>query len=374
MDRHNLELINPQVCKNFLLELYTGRFHTELTENEKLIEKSALVLSEFIETGMFQPKCKVRYLDGSTGKFMKEFLAYKQSRRLKEVTLEKIESHLSTFNFWLYTNHIKDINDISYSHIIAFIKTLDVNKKALIHDTLMDLRGLFTFLYENKSITENLAIFIPKDNYQKQAKLPSYYTDQEIQKLLMSIDRGTIVGKRDYAILVLASYLGLRASDIARLKFRNLNWERSKIAITQFKTGKEITLPLLPVVGNALLDYIQYGRPKSDEQYIFLFVISPFLPIHPSTIAGMINRRFTYAGFKSTNRRHGGHALRHSLVKELLANNQSLPVISEVLGHKSTTSTRHYIRIDTESLGKCALEVSMVDPLFYNQEKEILFL
>ncbi|MDZ7607132.1 MAG: tyrosine-type recombinase/integrase [Cyclobacteriaceae bacterium] len=155
----------------------------------------------------------------------------------------------------------------------------------------MDLRGLFTFLYENKSITESLAIFIPKDNYQKQAKLPSYYTDQEIQKLLMSVDRGTIVGKRDYAILVLAAYLGLRASDIARLKFLNLNWEQSKIAVTQFKTGKEITLPLLPVVGNALLDYIQYGRPKSDEQYIFLFVISPFLPIHPSTSAGMINQQ-----------------------------------------------------------------------------------
>ena len=75
-----------------------------------------------------------------------------------------------------------------------------------------------------------------------------------------------------------------------------------------------------------------------------------------------------------SNRRHGGHALRHSLVKELLNNNQSLPVISEVLGHKSTTSTRHYIRIDAESLRQCALEVPLVDPAFYNQEKGILFL
>ncbi|GLU57452.1 hypothetical protein Dfri01_69130 [Dyadobacter frigoris] len=281
---------------------------------------------------------------------------------------------MSTFNFWLSANHIQDINDISYPHVITFIKTLDVKKKALIHDTLMDLRGLFAFLYDNKCIAKNLATFIPKDKYQKQAKLPSYYTDQEIQKLLMSVDRGTIVGKRDYAILVLAAYLGLRASDIARLEFRNLNWEQSKIAVTQFKTGKEIKLPLLPVVGNALLDYIQYGRPKSDQQHIFLFVISPFLPIHPSTIAGMINRRFIYAGFKSANRRHGGHALRHSLVKELLNNNQSLPVISEVLGHKSTTSTRHYIRIDAESLRQCALEVPLVDPAFYNQGKGILFL
>lgn len=190
---------------------------------------------------------------------------------------------------------------------------------------------------------------------------------------MRSVDRGNIVGKRDYAILVLATYLGLRASDIARLQFENLHWDQNTIILRQYKTGKNIKLPLLPVVGNALLDYIQYGRPKSDEQFVFLLVISPFLPVRPQTIAGIINRRFSYAGFKSINRRHGGHALRHSLVKELLDNKQSLPVISEVLGHKNTASTRHYIRIDTESLSQCALEVPLVNPLFYTQKGGILF-
>jgi integrase/recombinase XerD len=172
---------------------------------------------------------------------------------------------------------------------------------------------------------------------------------------------------------VLAAYLGLRASDIARLRFENLHWDQSTIILRQYKTGKNITFPLLPVIGNALLDYIQYGRPKSDEQYIFLLVISPFLPIRAQNIAGMINRRFSCAGFKSSNRRSGGHALRHSLVKELLNNKQSLPVISEVLGHKNTNSTRHYIRIDTESHGQCALDVPLVNTVFYNQGGGILW-
>ena len=114
------------------------------------------------------------------------------------------------------------------------------------------------------------------------------------------------------------------------------------------------------------------GGPNSDKQYIFLLVISPFLTIRAQNIAGMINRRFSYAGFKSTNRRRGGHALRNSLVKELLNNKQSLPVISEVLGHKSTSSTRHYIRIDTESLRQCALDVPLVNPVFYIQEGGLL--
>jgi site-specific recombinase XerD len=374
MKKHGLKFISPTVCKSFLRDFYNGRVHRELTESEKLIEKSVMVLSEFIETGSIQRKCKVRYLDGSIGVLMKEFLSFKQSRRLKKVTLNKIESHLSSFNFWLSANGLFNIHDIKHVHIITFIKSLESYKKSLIHDTLMDLRGFFTFLYDRENILTNIADFIPKYNYQKQAKLPSCYTEEEIDRLLKSIDRGTNVGKRDYAILLLAAYLGLRASDIAHLKFENLHWNQHTILLRQYKTGKEITLPLLPVVGNALIDYIQYGRSKSDQQYIFLYVISPFLPIRSQAIAGMINRRFVNAGFKSVNRRHGGHALRHSLVKELLNNKQSLPVISEVLGHKSTTSTRHYIRIDEESLRQCALEVPLVDPVFYAQEGGVLFL
>lgn len=373
MEKHGLKFVSSELCKDFLLEFYKGRTHEELTEKEKAIEKSVSVLSEFMESGSVLRRCKVRYLEGSIGLRMKDFLAYKRSRRLREITLDKIESHMSNFNFWLSTNGIFNVHNIRQHHIITFIKSLDPLKKSLIHDTLMDLRGFFKFLFETGIIPTNIATFIPKDNYQKQAKLPSYYTEEEIEKLLKSVDRGNIVGKRDYAILVLAAYLGLRVSDIARLQFENLYWDQNTIILKQYKTGKNIYLPLLPVVGNALLDYIQYGRPKSDEQYIFLLVISPFLPVRPQTIAGMINRRFSYAGFKSTNRRHGGHALRHSLVKELLNNRQSLPVISEVLGHKNTTSTRHYIRIDTESLSQCALEVPVVASLFYNQEGGILW-
>ena len=205
-----------------------------------------------------------------------------------------------------------------------------------------------------------------------QAKLPAYYTEEEIEKLLKSVDRGNIVGKRDYAILVIAAYLGLRASDIAHLRFENLHWAHNTIFLRQYKTGKNISLPLLPVVGNALLDYIQYGRPKSDEQYIFLLVISPFLPIRPQAIAGLINRRFSYAGFKSTTRRHGGHALRNSLVKELLNNKQSLPVISEVLGHKNTSSTRHYIRIDSETLANAPWK-SLWLIRFFTIRKEVYY-
>lgn len=370
MDSHKIGLLSSAVCKDFLQNFYKGRKHSDLSINEKLIEKSISVLSEFMQTGTIRRKIKITYLDGSIGILMKDFLALKQSRRLSSLTIDKIESHLSSFNFWLSANSIFDISIIRQTHLISYIQSLDPNKNSLVHDSLMNLRGFFNYLYNNDLITTDFTRFIPNNNYRNQSRLPSYYSEEEINQLLDSIDRGTRVGKRDYAILVLAACLGLRESDIARLKFQNLFWDRNLIVLKQYKTGKDITLPLLPAVGNAILDYIQYGRSKSSEEYIFLFVTSPYLPIKSSTIAELVGRRFVNANLNTKDKKHGGHALRHSLVKELLGNKQALPVIMEVLGHKNLESTRHYIRIDTESLRQCALEVPMVDPLFYVQEKQ----
>jgi len=367
MDSQKIDFISPEVCKSFLINLYNGRTHTDLSENEKNIEKAVSVLSEFIETGTIQKKNKITYLDGSIGSLMKDFLSFKESFRLSKLTIDKIESHMSKFNFWLSANGVSTINEIKQIHIINFIKSLAPNKRALIHDTLTDLRGFFKYLYEEMIILVDISSFIPKDNYERQSRLPSYYSEEEIDKLLNTIDRGTAVGKRDYSIFLIAALLGLRVSDIARLKFENLHWENSTIVITQYKTGKYLKLPLLPSIGNAILDYIQYGRPDSNEKNIFLLAISPFIPISARSIATMTNRRFINSNLNIANRRHGAHTLRHSLVKELLKNKQTLPVITEVLGHKNTESTRHYIRIDTESLRQCSLDVPVVNPLFYSQ-------
>lgn len=370
MESQKIDFISPEVCKNFLINLYNGRNRSDLSVNEKYIEKAVSVLSEFIETGAIQKKKKTTHLDGSIGVLMKDFLAFKESYRRSKLTIDKIKSHMSRFNFWLSANGVSTIHEIKQMHIITFLKSLNPNKKALIHDTLMDLRGFFKYLYEKEIILVNMAPFIPKDNYVSQSMLPSYYTEEEIDKLLNVIDRGTTVGKRDYAILLIAARLGLRVSDIARLKFENLHWENSTIILRQYKTGKDLIFPLLPAIGNAILDYIQYGRPHSKEKNIFLLAISPFIPITSKSISTMVHRRFIDSNLNTGKRKHGAHALRHSLVKELLKNKQTLPVITEVLGHKNTKSTRHYIRIDTESLRQCALDVPVVNPFFYSQGGE----
>jgi hypothetical protein len=146
MESHNLDSLNPAVCRDYLLSFYDGRKRRDLSVNEKLIEKSIAVLSEFMETGAIQKRSKIIYLDGPIGILMKDFLSFKESRRISRLTLDKVESHMSKFNFWLSANDIFNISEIKETNIIGFIRSLDPGKKALIHDTLMDLRG-FTFAW-----------------------------------------------------------------------------------------------------------------------------------------------------------------------------------------------------------------------------------
>jgi site-specific recombinase XerD len=367
MNSNEIAFVSPAVCHRFIEHLCDLQKKRELLPKEKRSISAALVLCEFIETGYIQKKKKFRYLEGQVGKLIQQYILFKQPERLDSMTIGQIERNLSRFNFWLAGAHIHDISNVKLHDVVRFIQGLDSSKKGCINLLLMHLKGFFRYLYNNDLIPTNIAAAIPRDNYKKQARLPSYYSEEEIGQVLKHIDRGTVLGKRDYAIFMLAVRLGMRASDIANIKFGNLRWDVSTIVFQQCKGGKETKLPLLPAVGNAILDYLQYGRPKSDESAVFLLFRSPYLPIKPDTVGGIVMRRLRNAHLNLKSRKKGSHVLRHSLVKQLLDNGRALPVITEVLGHKSQESTRHYIRIDMESLRKCALDVTPVDPQFYNQ-------
>ena len=167
---------------------------------------------------------------------------------------------------------------------------------------------------------------------------------------------------------LLATRLGLRSSDIAQLSFGNMDWEHSTLTFSQFKTGKEIELPLLATVGGALIDYLKYGRKHSESERIFLYTRAPFSPMSNEAVSSAIGRVIDASGVDTTGRKHGAHAMRHSLACRFLENKESIPVISEALGHQSTNTTMSYLRIDITSLRQCVLDVPPVTFHFYEQK------
>jgi integrase len=176
--------------------------------------------------------------------------------------------------------------------------------------------------------------------------------------MLDVIDRGNPAGKRDYAMILLAARLGFRTMDIKHLKLDNLKWQSNRIEFMQSKTSRLQSLPLLPDVGWAIIDYLKNGRPKVDSPYVFLRHLAPLEPfsdddrLHQIVVKYMRLAKIPI----SSQKKKGMHSLRHTLASRLLEAHTPLPVISDILGHLSTDSTAVYLKVDVAMLRECALD------------------
>lgn len=161
-------------------------------------------------------------------------------------------------------------------------------------------------------------------------------------------------GLRDYAILQLLSTYGLRAGEITHLRLGDINWRAETLRIRHSKTGGHSLLPLMEPVGEALIDYLRHGRPKTDAREIFIRSRAPYRPL--SMIYSEIRRRMESAGVNPSGKR-GPHVFRHARAVSLLRAAVPRKVIGDVLGHRSTESTIPYLKLAMEDLRTIALEV-----------------
>lgn len=215
---------------------------------------------------------------------------------------------------------------------------------------------------QNRILQHDLSQALPKVHVPRDATIPSVWEPELLVRLLNVVDRSSPKGKRDYAILLLASRLGLRVGDIRALKLDDLKWKAASIEITQAKTLAPLCLPLTEEVGEAVIDYLKAGRPQSDRREVFLTLTPPFLPF---AVTDNLHRIVTHwkalAGihFRS-KQRHGLHSLRHTLATQLLREQTPFHVISEILGHATTASTLIYAKTDVEALRTAALDTEEV--------------
>lgn len=367
---NNIKYYDADVEKAFLT-FFLGDFdYDKLKPGEKDIVNKTEALCEFQKTKRIILGCRKhpqKVFKGDIGQLITDFIAQRGSTlKLAKKTVQLYGIYLHSFDCYIQGIGLNQIRDIKASDILSYIKHIDSDALAKKHAALGTLRIFFRYLYENNILPADHSRIIPKDNYSKQPKLPSTFTDMEIHALLKTVDRGSPKGKRDYAMLLLATKLGLRASDICGLRFENIIWERNVISLNQHKTGKALELPLLPEIGNAIIDYLRYGRPISQDSNCFLHVQAPYQRMSVAGLGALVGRYMNLADISIINRRHGPHALRHCLASALLKEKVPLPVISEILGHKNMESSMLYLRIDIDSLRKCALEVPLIPSSFYS--------
>ena len=177
-------------------------------------------------------------------------------------------------------------------------------------------------------------------------------------KILQAIDRGNPCGKRDYAIIVLITRLGLRGIDVKRLEFTDLDWPGNRLSVVQAKTGHRVQLPLLKDVGWALIDYVQHGRPVCDCPEVFVRHTAPIGPFSDQDHLHQILVKHARAAHVplSEERRHGMHSLRHTLATRLLEQGTPVDQIADSLGHQQVASTGAYLKSSLGLLAACALD------------------
>ena len=240
--------------------------------------------------------------------------------------------------------------------ISKYIASLDSFASSSVKTWLTGLRHFFRFMLERGYVHTDLAQSIPITTAPTPERIPPILSKDDVQKLLSSIDRGNPLGKRDYAILVTVALLGLRDSDVSSLTFENFDWEPPcRIKLVQRKTGEPLYLPLLPAVGEAIIDYLRYGRPITKSQTVFVKHTAPYDGM--VRLYSIMEKHMQLAGIKVPNvQMRGLHILRHTLASGLIKQGEAYTTVSAVLGHKNSASTDVYAHIDVEGLLQCALD------------------
>ena len=222
---------------------------------------------------------------------------------------------------------------------------------------------LFLKYAAQKGITAtDLSGIVPR--YKRRKVLPTTYTPNEITKVEIAVDTSTDTGKRNLAIIRLATRMGLRSGDIAKLKWSEIDFSTGYISIIQEKTRQPLTLQMPQEVSDALLSHLENLTRLPEDGYVFHSMMAPYGRITTSIIRHAVNNCFITAGINTTGKKHGPHAFRSSLASSMVNDGISYEAVRRILGHTDPDVIKHYARTDIENLRLCAIDPPSPSGLF----------
>ena len=213
------------------------------------------------------------------------------------------------------------------------------------------LRGLLRFLFVEGLTPVDLSDAVPKVASWRCASLPKALPAGHVARMLASCDRTTAVGRRDFAILLMLSRLGVRACEVAKLRLADIDWRAGEL-IVRGKGDRHERLPLPSDVGEALVDYLRHGRPVSNDPHLFLTVRAPFRPLTGG--AGAIGQAVRSAGERAGLGPIAVRSLRHTVATNVLRAGAPLEEIASLLRHRRHATTVIYAKVDWERLRELA--------------------
>lgn len=249
--------------------------------------------------------------------------------------------------------------------VLSDIDTGLISRALLIYtnkDCYAQIRMFLKYLFSKGIIKTDLSGIVP--HYKRRKPLPTTYTPSEIRKIENSINTETATGKRNLAIIRLATRMGFRSGDIARLSFSEIDFNSGYISIIQEKTGQPLSLQMPQEVSEALLSHLKSSGKHPEDKYIFHSMSAPYGRITTSIIRHAVVNGFKTAGIDTAGKKHGPHAFRSSLASSMINDGGSYETVRRILGHTDPDVIKHYARTDIEKLRLCAIDPPIPSGMF----------
>jgi integrase/recombinase XerD len=301
-------------------------------------------------TGSRRPLLEVPFIDELPGFF--EYLLCE--RGLRRTTLQGYGCYLRSFEGYLRRVGVKQLVELSPALISAFVAERSAGLATASVGLLCGaLREFLRYAHRQGALASDLSKTVDRPRTYRLSDIPRSITPAEVSQVLACVDRSSTRGKRDYAALLLLATYGLRSREIAAMTLDHIDWTREQLSVPGRKGGHSTAFPLSSSVGEALVDYLQHGRPQSAERQVFFMAFAPVRPISHTAVSKLATKYLRQAGIQVP--RPGSHTLRHSCVQRLVDADFPLKTIGDFVGHRSPKTTEIYTKVAVESLREIAL-------------------
>lgn len=348
----------PKIGQEFADDLIPKNSGKVSSDRKYFRKKAVQHFDHYFEYGCFvfeHPKRK-HFDSDSLGILDEEY------KRYKEHVIEQYDNQ-NTIKFYLYDVYLFlrflvsiGINNLTQVTVNIVFRYLEAIKENRLKGVLCVLKFYFKFI--NRHDLYN-AIYSIRPI--KKKKLIPYLTKEESDKI-WTVLKGNVISYKEKAIFLLGFTLGIRACDTVNLKLKDINWEKDTISFIQQKTGNAVNLPLSPVLGNALFNYITKERNHSSYDNVFLSIYPPFKPLRDhSSCYYIVKKVIDLSGIEMGERFCGIHFLRHNVASNLINKNMPIETVAAVLGHASPDTTNIYITVNEDKLRECTLSLDLLE-------------
>lgn len=348
----------PKIGQEFADDLIPKNSGKVSFDRKYFRKKAVQHFNHYFEYGcfVFEHQKKKHFDSDSLGILDEEY------KRYKEHVIEQYDNQ-NTIKFYLYDVYLFlrflvsiGINNLTQVTVNIVFRYLEAIKENRLKGVLCVLKFYFKFI--NRHDLYN-AIYSIRPI--KKKKLIPYLTKEESDKI-WTVLKGNVISYKEKAIFLLGFTLGIRACDTVNLKLKDINWEKDTISFIQQKTGNAVNLPLSPVLGNALFNYITKERNHSSYDNVFLSIYPPFKPLRDhSSCYYIVKKVIDLSGIEMGERFCGIHFLRHNVASNLINKNMPIETVAAVLGHASPDTTNIYITVNEDKLRECTLSLDLLE-------------